>query len=650
MPPRFTPTDLGLQGTSPASIAGAFQQAYYDARQDLRAQQRMENETARLDIETQRFGQQTEDRAWENENLRHFRVSESSLGVVAKALSLQSAQQQIQLGELKIGEELQMKGVLQKIMGDMAGYQAQKQQGAAPTEAPAGAVTHYGYAWDKYIDSNSMGWNANGYPTGAWNNRLDQDSFGISPDVERKFKAMGIKAKDWVNLQLDDGTVVRKRWDDRTMEDADAIRKYGKPFTGRFDFYSPTGPGKMEGRKVVAFSLADGAANNLTTAVAAPSTPNGVPTYAAAAAAVNPAAAISQSFTPTQNKFLNYYDNLKIVAGMRGNTADGLQASMLMRQMENNPEFQDALGRRELMLTAARNQAQINQTIMGSRVDQVEDFQSVYPWYKLQRLPNGQVLPLNSATGQPLNPQEQMAFNQAFMEHKQKFNPAKSVDKLSAVVQKDYAKYQAMYAAGANVTGNSDEEIKLRRQAEGALRAMQTLERLNPGLAQQAAQQAAEQAVQQAAEQAALQQPEVDDTASLTVEQLRDRAKNAEVEKANQEKFLQIDAELNTFANNISKAEGLPVTADNIANEVIGNTAKKTGKKSTQYVSSEGGGAAGWEVEEEVPAAQFYASQLGIQPQDIVEWAKTRTKSRKAAQQRQQVSKEAKELLQQIFK
>lgn len=118
---------------------------------------------------------------------------------------------------------------------------------------PIGKVTHYNFPGDPYSDSNSRN------RIGAWNNRLDENSLAISPDIERKFKAAGIGNGDAVELTLADGSTVIRTWDDRTMQDAQAIKKFGKPLTGRFDFHSPGGKQKNDGMAVVSFRKASNA-------------------------------------------------------------------------------------------------------------------------------------------------------------------------------------------------------------------------------------------------------------------------------------------------------------------------------------------------------------------------------------------------------
>lgn len=116
-----------------------------------------------------------------------------------------------------------------------------------------GKVTSYNFPDDKHWDTNSRNW------IGAWNNKLTKDSLAISPDIERKFKAAGIGKGDAVELTLADGSTVIRTWDDRTMQDEQAIKRFGKRLEGRFDFHSPDGKQAKDGMAVVSFRKAPAA-------------------------------------------------------------------------------------------------------------------------------------------------------------------------------------------------------------------------------------------------------------------------------------------------------------------------------------------------------------------------------------------------------
>lgn len=111
-----------------------------------------------------------------------------------------------------------------------------------------GKITSYNYKGDPYTDSNSRNW------IGSWG-KISEIGMAVSPDVERQFRDVGIRPKDSVQLTLADGTEMVRIWDNRTMQDAQAIRKYGKPLTGRFDLHHPsgTGPHEKDGISVVGF-------------------------------------------------------------------------------------------------------------------------------------------------------------------------------------------------------------------------------------------------------------------------------------------------------------------------------------------------------------------------------------------------------------
>jgi len=110
-----------------------------------------------------------------------------------------------------------------------------------------GKVTSYNFKGDAYSDSNSRA------GIGAWNNKLTETSLAISPDIESKFKAAGIGKGEPVELTLADGSTVIRNWDDRTMQDKQAIEKFGKPLRGRFDFHSPGGKQANDGMSVSSF-------------------------------------------------------------------------------------------------------------------------------------------------------------------------------------------------------------------------------------------------------------------------------------------------------------------------------------------------------------------------------------------------------------
>jgi len=119
-----------------------------------------------------------------------------------------------------------------------------------------GVVTSYGYSGDSTPDWNSS------HGIGAFTKHLiPGQSFGTSYDVENALRDAGIKPGESVNLHLSNGQTVTKYWHDRGATDAQAYQLGIKPERGRFDFYSPQGPDKLSGVKVVGFSPANGSQN-----------------------------------------------------------------------------------------------------------------------------------------------------------------------------------------------------------------------------------------------------------------------------------------------------------------------------------------------------------------------------------------------------
>jgi hypothetical protein len=120
----------------------------------------------------------------------------------------------------------------------------------ASAPAVGGKVTSYGYKTDPWKDNASM------KRVGAWNNTLDENSLAISPDIQAQFKASGIKQGDWVELELSDGSTVRRQYSDHTATDEQAKKLGLPPLRGRFDFFSPSGLHAKDGVPVVNFRKA----------------------------------------------------------------------------------------------------------------------------------------------------------------------------------------------------------------------------------------------------------------------------------------------------------------------------------------------------------------------------------------------------------
>jgi len=113
---------------------------------------------------------------------------------------------------------------------------------------PFGKITSYNWKGDPYTDTNSRNM------IGSFG-KLTPEGMAVSPDIEKQFREQGIKPKDMVKIVLADGTTMERRWEDRTMQDKQAIRKFGKPLTGRFDLNFPQGtkPHEKDGLAVVGF-------------------------------------------------------------------------------------------------------------------------------------------------------------------------------------------------------------------------------------------------------------------------------------------------------------------------------------------------------------------------------------------------------------
>ena len=117
-----------------------------------------------------------------------------------------------------------------------------------PEARKLGKITSYNWKGDPYTDSYSRQW------IGSWG-KISEIGMAVSPDVEKQFREQGIKPKDKVKIVLSDGTELERVWDNRTMQDKQAIRKFGKPLTGRFDLHHPYGssPHEKDGVSVVGF-------------------------------------------------------------------------------------------------------------------------------------------------------------------------------------------------------------------------------------------------------------------------------------------------------------------------------------------------------------------------------------------------------------
>jgi len=123
----------------------------------------------------------------------------------------------------------------------------------------AARVSIFGYDSDPYKNANDMlGIGANvspeeealikaGKPTSA--KMIAEQDFGVSSDIADLLKSQGIKMRDSVTLRTADGKTHTGRWMDVT-----ATEVAGKPLTGRFDLYSPSGKNPLNDAKIVGFA------------------------------------------------------------------------------------------------------------------------------------------------------------------------------------------------------------------------------------------------------------------------------------------------------------------------------------------------------------------------------------------------------------
>lgn len=113
---------------------------------------------------------------------------------------------------------------------------------------PYGKITSYNWKGDPYTDTNSRNM------IGSFG-KITPEGMAVSPDIEKQFREAGIKPKDKVEIVLADGTKLVRNWEDRTMQDKQAIKTFGKPLRGRFDLNYPEGksPHEKDGIAVVGF-------------------------------------------------------------------------------------------------------------------------------------------------------------------------------------------------------------------------------------------------------------------------------------------------------------------------------------------------------------------------------------------------------------
>ena len=493
---RFSPSDIPQATVTGGDVANAFMGSFFAAQQNVRANEGLALEERRLGMAEQQFAQQTEDRAWDNQFMRPIRQQQAILGVESTALQIKGAQQQLQVQSMEMADRLQRKSQLEAIQNDMIGYGSggQKVEGGVPTTSYSfGAAvggpdemqdkwTNRGYsATGKNLTRGVVAVNTSKYPLGTVFRDDDSGEVYIAadkhgnkdPNVVDIFREPDQYKPEKVNRNL------------RVIGNAGAVPKTPEGVQAVLDRFRSTPA-------------------TVGTGVDA-RTPAGAPVYAEVAASPNPVAAATSAFTPTQQRFLKHYDYLQSVAAADPRSPDGLQAGVLMRSMEANPEFQAALGQRGLILEAARNQAVITQSLLGARQDQLTDFQRAYPQFRLNALPNGQIVPVNALTGGALTPPEQAAFGSSWTQHSKTFKPG-TTDLLGDTALSRYTAAVGTYNSGKAFlsrpdTDLTDEERRLKYQALGAREQARQFERLDPRLntiAQEEAAAAAEAAAAEA--------------------------------------------------------------------------------------------------------------------------------------------------------
>lgn len=146
--------------------------------------------------------------------------------------NLQEAQQQFQ----KVIQKDDAKNLIKPKSNTPSFWKNFFQTTPQPQAQPLGKVTSY------WPGENGPGDKA--ASVGSFNdNKLDNNSLSVSPDIAKQFAAAGIKPREWVQLKLQDGSTVLKRYDDHTAEN----------LTGRFDFRTDHGKHPSDGQNVLAF-------------------------------------------------------------------------------------------------------------------------------------------------------------------------------------------------------------------------------------------------------------------------------------------------------------------------------------------------------------------------------------------------------------
>jgi len=489
-------------GATGGDIAGAFMSAFQasnnmrlqnqqDARQAEQFQFEkslwpLKKQQAELGIEAQKLGMdetrqnmgfaaedqqfQRDDQAWQAQQRQHeldvlrpIKEASARNRLTSTAYELEGKRQKFDANTAMMGAQMTASRAIEDALAGLSGFGQNLK--SAPAEMNfSGKVTSYGYQSDPLGDSASLGKGAFKKPTGAWGNELSADSLAVSPDVERSFKAAGIKEGDYVNLRLANGSVVRRKWDDRTMQDEDATKKFGKPLTGRFDFYSPDGVSKLDGNQVVGFSRA-GAANPVAGMNAGPVTPDQV------------------------GEALRKFDTLVNTSKMLPPSDPArIRAEIGISTAINDPTFSGILQQREIQKQNVAQGAAVANNILSMPVDATASFKARFPQFSdvvvVPTAGGGYDIGRRTQAGvMPMSLPEKVAFNTAYEGFAKKYKED-GPDEISATTLRDYTRQVQILAASKKLPPDdrSDAAEKVRMQALGAEEAINVMEQLNPAL------------------------------------------------------------------------------------------------------------------------------------------------------------------------
>lgn len=481
-------------GPSGGDVVSGFLNSYYAAQNNMRANQQAqqqqdqfnwqrsmrpyEEQNAQLGLESKKLtmdGQRQnmqfagEDQARQNEAsdyaknvMRPLQEASARNSLVSQTYGIEQSRQTLDANSAMMGAQLSASQAIEHSLAGLAGFgQTMK---SAPTEIPTqGKVTSYGYANDPNSDSNS----AKGI--GAYDNQLDGNSMAVSPDVERQMKSQGIKMGDDVHLRLANGQVVTRKLADRTMQDEQATAQFGKPLTGRYDFYSPDGVHSADGHHVVGFAKASGA-QAVQGMEAGPVRPEQV------------------------TNALNQYDALvRNVNLLPPNSPARTRGEIGIMAAQADPAFSGLLKMRDIGIKNVQLGNQVASDIMATPAPAQALFKQHYPQFadlSISRSPDGAYDVVRNVGGKAvtLDYQQKTAFAQAYDGFSKAYK-LQMPDQIPATVLSNYAKLvQTAHAADdLDSADMSDAAQKVRMQATGAREAAKTIEAINPTIKQYAA-------------------------------------------------------------------------------------------------------------------------------------------------------------------